>query len=62
MVDTLRGLALVPLGLVDAWRILSMRRLHLVIGVGGYSSGPVVMAAALRRIPRCSWSRTLSLV
>jgi UDP-N-acetylglucosamine--N-acetylmuramyl-(pentapeptide) pyrophosphoryl-undecaprenol N-acetylglucosamine transferase len=51
MVDTLRGLALVPLGLVDAWRILSMRRPHLVIGVGGYSSGPVVMAAALRRIP-----------
>ena len=24
---------------------------HLVIGVGGYSSGPVVALAALRRIP-----------
>ena len=51
MADTLRGLALIPLGLVDAWRILSTRRPHLVIGVGGYSSGPVVMAAALRGIP-----------
>ena len=46
-----RGAALVPLGLVDAWRLLSRRRPHVVLGVGGYSSGPVVLAAALRRIP-----------
>ena len=46
-----RGLALLPLGCLDAWRILSRRRPRLVIGVGGYSSGPVVMLAALRRIP-----------
>ena len=46
-----RGLALLPLSAIDAWRILSRRRPHLVIGVGGYSSGPVVMAAVLRRIP-----------
>jgi len=49
--DRARGAVLIPLGLGDAWRILSARRPHLVIGVGGYSSGPVVMAAALRRIP-----------
>jgi UDP-N-acetylglucosamine--N-acetylmuramyl-(pentapeptide) pyrophosphoryl-undecaprenol N-acetylglucosamine transferase len=36
---------------VDAWRILSRRRPHLVIGVGGYSSGPVVALAASRGIP-----------
>src|SRR5687768_2861313 len=46
-----RGLALLPLGGVDAWRILSKRRPDLVIGVGGYSSGPVVLTAALRGVP-----------
>lgn len=47
----LRGAALVPLGLLDAWRIVSRRRPRLVIGVGGYSSGPVVLVAALRGVP-----------
>ena len=45
------GLSLLPLSGVDAWRILSRRRPDLVIGVGGYSSGPVVALAASRRIP-----------
>jgi UDP-N-acetylglucosamine--N-acetylmuramyl-(pentapeptide) pyrophosphoryl-undecaprenol N-acetylglucosamine transferase len=49
--DTLRGATLIPLGLVDAWRLLSVRRPDLVIGVGGYSSGPIVLSAALRGIP-----------
>jgi UDP-N-acetylglucosamine--N-acetylmuramyl-(pentapeptide) pyrophosphoryl-undecaprenol N-acetylglucosamine transferase len=47
----LRGVLTLPLSLLDAWRILSARRPHLVIGVGGYSSGPVVLVAALRGIP-----------
>jgi UDP-N-acetylglucosamine--N-acetylmuramyl-(pentapeptide) pyrophosphoryl-undecaprenol N-acetylglucosamine transferase len=46
-----RGLLLLPLGGIDAWRILSRRSPDVVIGVGGYSSGPVVLAAAARRIP-----------
>jgi UDP-N-acetylglucosamine--N-acetylmuramyl-(pentapeptide) pyrophosphoryl-undecaprenol N-acetylglucosamine transferase len=46
-----RGLSLLPLSAIDAWTIVSRRRPHLVIGVGGYSSGPVVLVAALRRIP-----------
>jgi UDP-N-acetylglucosamine--N-acetylmuramyl-(pentapeptide) pyrophosphoryl-undecaprenol N-acetylglucosamine transferase len=46
-----RGAALVPLGLIDAWRIVSTRRPNVVIGVGGYSSGPVVLVAALRGVP-----------
>jgi UDP-N-acetylglucosamine--N-acetylmuramyl-(pentapeptide) pyrophosphoryl-undecaprenol N-acetylglucosamine transferase len=46
-----RGAMLLPFSLFDAWRIVSMRRPHLVIGVGGYSSGPVVLIAALRRVP-----------
>lgn len=47
----IRGVLLLPLSAIDAWRILSRRRPGLVIGVGGYSSGPVVLAAAIRRIP-----------
>src|SRR5204862_7179387 len=46
-----RGASLLPLGFADAWRLLSVRRPDLVIGVGGYSSGPVVLAAALRGVP-----------
>ena len=46
-----RGVSLLPLSGVDAWRILSRRAPDVVIGVGGYSSGPVVLAAAPRRIP-----------
>jgi UDP-N-acetylglucosamine--N-acetylmuramyl-(pentapeptide) pyrophosphoryl-undecaprenol N-acetylglucosamine transferase len=46
-----RGAALIPLGAVDAWRLISRRRPDVVIGVGGYSSGPVVALAAIRGIP-----------
>ena len=45
------GAVLVPIGLIDAWRLVSRRVPAVVIGVGGYSSGPVVMTAALRGIP-----------
>lgn len=51
IVTALRGLAMVPVSLADAWSLVSRRRPHVVIGVGGYSSGPVVLVAALRRIP-----------
>jgi UDP-N-acetylglucosamine--N-acetylmuramyl-(pentapeptide) pyrophosphoryl-undecaprenol N-acetylglucosamine transferase len=47
----LRGAALLPMGLVDATRIILRRRPDVVIGVGGYSSGPVVLLAALGGIP-----------
>jgi UDP-N-acetylglucosamine--N-acetylmuramyl-(pentapeptide) pyrophosphoryl-undecaprenol N-acetylglucosamine transferase len=46
-----RGAALVPLSAVDAWQLISRRRPDVVIGVGGYSSGPVVAVAAMRGIP-----------
>jgi UDP-N-acetylglucosamine--N-acetylmuramyl-(pentapeptide) pyrophosphoryl-undecaprenol N-acetylglucosamine transferase len=49
--DVARGVAILPLGLVDAWRIVTRRRPDVVIGVGGYSSGPVVLAAAMRGVP-----------
>ena len=47
----LRGAALLPLSGLDAWRVISRRRPEVVLGLGGYSSGPVVMLAAVRRIP-----------
>jgi UDP-N-acetylglucosamine--N-acetylmuramyl-(pentapeptide) pyrophosphoryl-undecaprenol N-acetylglucosamine transferase len=51
LVGAARGLALLPLSALDAWRILSRRKPDLVIGVGGYSSGPVVLIAALLGVP-----------
>src|SRR5580765_6786951 len=51
MAARLKGVALLPLSALDAWRLLSRRRPRLVVGVGGYSSGPVVALAALRGIP-----------
>jgi UDP-N-acetylglucosamine--N-acetylmuramyl-(pentapeptide) pyrophosphoryl-undecaprenol N-acetylglucosamine transferase len=51
LIDRLRGAALAPVSLGDAWRIISSRRPHIVIGLGGYSSGPVVLVAALRGVP-----------
>ena len=51
MMAALRGLAIVPVSLADAWALLSRRRPNVVVGVGGYSSGPVVLAAAVRGIP-----------
>ena len=51
LADRLRGAALVPLSLGDAWRVVSQRRPDVVIGVGGYSSGPVVLMASLRGVP-----------
>ena len=48
--DRLRGALLVPLSFLDAWSVISKRRPQLVIGVGGYSSGPVVLVAVLRGV------------
>jgi UDP-N-acetylglucosamine--N-acetylmuramyl-(pentapeptide) pyrophosphoryl-undecaprenol N-acetylglucosamine transferase len=47
----IRGALILPVSVVDAWSIVSRRKPDLVIGVGGYSSGPVVLVAALRRVP-----------
>ena len=51
-VALLRGMALLPASALDAWRLLSRRRPDVVVGVGGYSSGHVVLLAALSRVPK----------
>jgi UDP-N-acetylglucosamine--N-acetylmuramyl-(pentapeptide) pyrophosphoryl-undecaprenol N-acetylglucosamine transferase len=45
------GVALLPLSAADAWRVITRRHPSVVIGVGGYSSGPVMVLASLRGIP-----------
>jgi UDP-N-acetylglucosamine--N-acetylmuramyl-(pentapeptide) pyrophosphoryl-undecaprenol N-acetylglucosamine transferase len=45
------GLLLLPLSFFESWRILRRYRPDVVVGVGGYSSGPVVLSAWLMRIP-----------
>lgn len=47
----IRGFGLLPSSGLDAWRLITRRRPDVVIGVGGYSSGPVVALAAARGIP-----------
>jgi UDP-N-acetylglucosamine--N-acetylmuramyl-(pentapeptide) pyrophosphoryl-undecaprenol N-acetylglucosamine transferase len=46
-----RGLSMLPLSAWDAWRVITRVAPHVVIGLGGYSSGAVVLVAALRRVP-----------
>lgn len=49
--DTLRTVKKAIIGLRDANRILNDFKPDVVIGTGGYVCGPVVMMAALKRIP-----------
>ena len=48
---TVRSLLKVPLSLKDSYRILKNANPDIVFGVGGYSSGPVLMCAKLMGIP-----------
>jgi UDP-N-acetylglucosamine--N-acetylmuramyl-(pentapeptide) pyrophosphoryl-undecaprenol N-acetylglucosamine transferase len=51
LLGALRGLARVPRALWQSGRIVREFRPDAVIGVGGYASGPVVLAAWLARVP-----------
>ena len=48
---TLRGVGRLPNAMLQSWRILRRHRPDVVLGVGGYASGPLVMAAALSGVP-----------
>ena len=47
----LRTMMDLPLGVVECVRILREFRPQVVVGVGGYASGPGMMAAVLMRVP-----------
>jgi UDP-N-acetylglucosamine--N-acetylmuramyl-(pentapeptide) pyrophosphoryl-undecaprenol N-acetylglucosamine transferase len=49
--DLLSSIARLPLGFIQAFRLVGKHRPNVVLGVGGYSSGPVLLAAVLRRVP-----------
>ncbi len=46
-----RNLAVLPLGLWDALGVLRRHRFAAALGVGGYASGPMMLAAILRGVP-----------
>lgn len=47
----IKGLLMLPASFAASWRILRRYRPDVVVGVGGYSSGPVVLSAWFQRIP-----------
>lgn len=49
----LKTLIRLPWSLLQAWRVLHEIKPDLVLGVGGYVTGPVVLAAKLSGIPTC---------
>jgi UDP-N-acetylglucosamine--N-acetylmuramyl-(pentapeptide) pyrophosphoryl-undecaprenol N-acetylglucosamine transferase len=51
LVGTVRGLVRLPLALLRSYALLRKFRPDVVVGVGGYASGPMVLAAALTGYP-----------
>lgn len=49
----LRSFASLPAAVLEAWRIIKKFKPDLVFGVGGYVTGPVLLAAKLRGVPTC---------
>ncbi|WP_141326185.1 undecaprenyldiphospho-muramoylpentapeptide beta-N-acetylglucosaminyltransferase [Myxococcus sp. AB025B] len=47
----LKALIALPLAFIESFRILARQKPDVVVGVGGYASGPVVLAAWLMGIP-----------
>lgn len=45
------ALLALPLSFIESWRILRRYRPDVVVGVGGYASAPVVLAAWIQRVP-----------
>jgi len=50
-IKKIKSILLLPLALLRSWLILIKFRPKLVIGAGGYSSGPIVLLAAWMRLP-----------
>lgn len=51
LVELVKNLFRLPLGFLQAWRLVGNRKPDAVLGVGGYSSGPVLAAAKMRGVP-----------
>ena len=49
--ELVKNLFRLPLGFLQAWGLVGKHKPNAVLGVGGYSSGPVLAAAKLRGVP-----------
>src|SRR3954465_14538120 len=49
--DTINGVFRLPAGFFQAFKLVGWHHPNVVLGVGGYSSGPVLLAAKLRGVP-----------
>ena len=49
--DLIKNLACLPVGFAQAWVVVGRHRPNVVLGVGGYASGPVLLAARMQGIP-----------
>src|SRR5205085_1251955 len=49
--ELMRSLAMLPGALSQAMSVLKRAKPDLAIGVGGYASGPMPLAAAMRGVP-----------
>ena len=47
----LKGLLALPRAFLASWLLLRKHKPDVVVGVGGYASGPVVLAAWMQRVP-----------
>jgi UDP-N-acetylglucosamine--N-acetylmuramyl-(pentapeptide) pyrophosphoryl-undecaprenol N-acetylglucosamine transferase len=47
----LRNVAMLPAGMWDSEKIIGRHSFNVALGVGGYASGPMILAAVLHRIP-----------
>jgi UDP-N-acetylglucosamine--N-acetylmuramyl-(pentapeptide) pyrophosphoryl-undecaprenol N-acetylglucosamine transferase len=52
LLDVVQAMLSLPVGIWQSWQVLRRRRADLVIGVGGYTSPTVLVAAALMGTPR----------
>ena len=51
LIGKVKGLAVLPKSFLEARRIIRSFRPHVVVGAGGYVSGPVLMMAAIMGVP-----------
>ncbi|XOF33194.1 MAG: undecaprenyldiphospho-muramoylpentapeptide beta-N-acetylglucosaminyltransferase [Candidatus Electrothrix sp. YB6] len=49
----LQSLGSLPAAVLESWRIIRQFQPDLVFGVGGYVTGPVLLAARLQSVPTC---------
>ena len=49
----IKSLFSLPVAVLESWKIIKRFQPDLVFGVGGYVTGPVLLAARLRSVPTC---------